>query len=97
MLHTRDLRKPRNVVGLVMLLGVEAFSTWAECVYSGHRVFLIGMTAWLLTAYILTMTVWFNVEAWRAERKDEKTDAPNEAATPPASMDGETGGEVAPT
>jgi len=72
MLHASNLKKPRNVVGLVMLLAVEAFGNWAESVYGGHRVFLIGTTAWMLSAYVLVMTVWFNIEAWQADRAAPK-------------------------
>ncbi len=74
MLHARDLKNPRNVVGILMLLGVEAFGNWAESVHSGHRVFLVGMTAWMLAAYVLAMTVWFNVEAARADRRAAAVD-----------------------
>ena len=68
MLHARDLRRPRNVFGLLMLLAIEAFGNWSESAHSGHRVFLVGTTAWMLMAYCITMTVWFNLEAYRAER-----------------------------
>lgn len=87
MLHAGDLKKPRNVVGLALLLGIEAFGNWAESVYTGHRVYLIGTTAWLLTAYVLTMTVWLNIEARRADQlaADGRPDAvPGTPATPAA-------------
>jgi hypothetical protein len=71
MLHARDLRNPRNVVGLAMLLGIEVFGNWAESVYTGHRVFLIGATASLLALYALTITIWLNWEARRFESTAE--------------------------
>ena len=67
MLHARDLRNPRNVVGLSMLLCIELFSNWAESAYTGHRVFLIGATASLLALYALTITIWFSWEARQIE------------------------------
>ena len=70
MLHARDLKRPRNVVGLLMLLGIEFFGNWAESVYTGHRVFMIGSTAWMLCAYVVVMAVWFNVEAHLASKKN---------------------------
>jgi len=76
MLHASNLKKPRNVVGLMMLLGIELFGNWAESVHGGHRVYLIGSTAWMLSAYVLLMTLWFNVEAHQADRADTlKADA----------------------
>lgn len=65
-MHAGDLRKPRNVVGLAMLLGVELFSNAAEIYLPGHRVFLIGGTAWALTAYAVVMSVWFLMDSRRA-------------------------------
>lgn len=77
MLHARDLRRPRNVVGLLLLLATEAFGNWAESAYSGHRVFLVGMTAWMLALYCLVMTVWFNVEARSADAHAASTAPPS--------------------
>lgn len=71
MLHARDLSKWRNVVGLGMLLGIEVLTNWAESVHPGHRVYLVGRLAWALAAYVVVMTVWFNVEASR--KNDEST------------------------
>lgn len=62
-LHASDLKKDRNQIGLAMLVGIELFANWAETRHPGHRVFLIGWMAWLLTAYVLVMMGYFWWEA----------------------------------
>jgi len=59
LLPASDLTSVRNRVGLSLLLGLELFTNWAESIYPGHRVFLIGYLSWGLTAYALLMTAWF--------------------------------------
>jgi hypothetical protein len=62
-LHASDLRNPKHLVGLLSLIGLEAFSNWAETAWPEHRVFLVGWLAWGLTAYGIVMAVWY---AWDA-------------------------------
>ncbi len=76
MLHAQDLRKPRNIVGLTLLFGLEIFSHWAESVLPGYRVYLIGRLAWGLLVYVFVMTVFFNIEARQQEKADAKTAVP---------------------
>ncbi len=64
-LHASRLPKPRHTVGLVMLLGAEVFSNWAETTYGGHRVFLISGLAWGLFAYATVQAVWVFGESVR--------------------------------
>ncbi len=61
-LHASRLSKPRHTVGLVMLLGTEVFSNWAETTHGGHRVFLISGLAWGLFAYAVVQAVWVYAE-----------------------------------
>lgn len=64
-LHGANLSKPRHVVGMAWLLGLEVFCNWAETYHPSHRVFLIGWLAWGLFAYGVLMAVWTAIEAWR--------------------------------
>jgi hypothetical protein len=77
--HAADLRRPRNVVGLVLLLALEGFSNWAETAHPDHRVFLIGGLSWGLCLYTVVMAVWLLVEAFRTQT------APQVGADAPAS------------
>jgi hypothetical protein len=52
------------------LFGLELFSNWAETVYSGHRVFLVGMLAWGLSLYTVTMCIWM---LWESYQPDAET------------------------
>lgn len=87
--HAADLRRPRNVVGLVLLLGLEGFSNWAETAHPDHRVFLIGGLSWGLCLYTVVMAVWLLVEALRPQAAqpggaDAAAGAPLSATFPPS-------------
>lgn len=73
MVHAADLSRLRNRVGLAMLVGMELFSNWAETVYPGHRVYLIGHLSWLLSLYCLVMIGWLLWES-RPERSTTTDD-----------------------
>ena len=87
--HAADLKRPRNVVGLVLLLGLEGFSNWAETVYPDHRVFLIGGLSWGLCLYTVVMASWLLVEALRPQAAPHdgtsaSASEPHSATLPPS-------------
>jgi hypothetical protein len=67
-MHATRLGKPRHTAGLVWLLGLEAFSNWAETAHPEHRVYLIGCLSWGLVGYTVVMTVWMLFERRKAEK-----------------------------
>lgn len=75
-MHASDLKKSRNQIGLAMLVAMEMFSNFADTAHEGYRVFHIGWLAWLLSAYMVVMTIWFLIEA---RQKDEEADADTDA------------------
>nr|MBA2320711.1 hypothetical protein [Deltaproteobacteria bacterium] len=64
--HAGELDKLRNRVLLALLFGIELFGNAAETWLPGHRLYLIGWTAWLLGAYALLLTGFLAREAWVA-------------------------------
>lgn len=57
-LHAFRIDRPKHTFGLAWLLGLEAFSNWAETHHPEHRVFLIGYLAWGLALYAAVMALW---------------------------------------
>ena len=74
-LHSADLHRARNRVGLALIFGFEAFSNWAEGTHPGHRCYLIGWLSWMLAIYAVVMCVWLLVEAHRADQAEAQTGA----------------------
>jgi hypothetical protein len=64
-LHASRLDRPRHIFGLAWLMGLEAFSNWAETRFPEERVFLVGWLAWGLFAYAVGMVLWMGIESRR--------------------------------
>lgn len=67
--HAAELDKFRNRFGLAFLFGIELFSNFSEFTFRGHRVFLVGNTAWLLGVYVLVMMALLLFEASATEKE----------------------------
>ena len=68
-LHASDLRRPKHIFGFCWLLGLEAFTNWAETSHADHRVFLIGYLAQGLTVYGAVMALWY---LWDARKNSSE-------------------------
>lgn len=73
LVHAADLSKKRNVVGLILLFGIEVFSNASEHINKGNRYFLISWMGILLTIYGLTMMGFFGYEWWKGRQQDKDT------------------------
>lgn len=88
-LHASRLDRPKHVVGLVWLLGLEAWTHWAETRYPDHRVFLIGSLAWGIAGYVALITGWTLLEKTGSLPKGSST------TSEPAGASASAGAEVA--
>jgi hypothetical protein len=78
LIHAQDLSKPRNRVGLAVLMGIEVMSTYLQ-LYGGHRTVYIGYMSWGLTGYCVLMAGWLAWESYRGQDLDHGQDhAPQE-------------------
>lgn len=71
-LHASKLDLWQHRLALGMLFGLELFCNWAETVYPGHRVFLIGFLSWGLTAYTLYVLWCLYTEAHKTKRLEQE-------------------------
>jgi uncharacterized membrane protein len=69
-LHARDLSKPRNVAGLVILFGIELFSNASEHINPGNRYFLINWMGIGLILYCAVMLAMLGRQWWRERKID---------------------------
>ncbi len=67
--HAGDLERVRNRLLLALLFGIELFGNLSETAWPGHRLFLIGWTAWGLAAYAVLLTAFLAREAWVSRRR----------------------------
>ena len=63
--HSGGLPRWRDRVGLALLLGIEAFSDYAEYAHPGYRMYLIGWMAWGLMLYAAVAGLWLLADAAR--------------------------------
>ncbi|MBN2527297.1 MAG: hypothetical protein JXR76_12955 [Deltaproteobacteria bacterium] len=75
-IHAADLSKRRNVVGLIILFGIELFCHASENLDKGNRYFLISIMGLMLLGYALTMYGFLGYEWWTT-RKKLKSDTDN--------------------
>jgi hypothetical protein len=68
-IHAADLSRPRNVVGLLILLCIELFCNATEHINPGNRYLLISIMGLSLLLYSLVLIAFFAREWWVA-RKD---------------------------
>jgi hypothetical protein len=68
-IHAADLSKKRNVVGLLILFGIELFCHAAEHLHPGYRYFLISIMGLMLLGYALTMYGFLGVEWWKGRKQ----------------------------
>ncbi len=61
--HASDLSRLRNRVGLIALLGLDAYAGWSLTRYPGHWSYVLGMFSWGATAYCAGMTAWVVIES----------------------------------
>ncbi len=67
-IHAADLSKKRNVVGLLMLFGIELFCNASEHLNKGNRYLLISWMGILLASYSVVMLAFLGVEWWRGKK-----------------------------
>ncbi|MBN2718599.1 MAG: hypothetical protein JXX14_22330 [Deltaproteobacteria bacterium] len=82
LIHAADLSKKRNVVGLIILFGIELFSHASEHLHPGYRYPLISIMGLMLLGYAVTMYGFLGVNWWQA-RKQEKALASGDGAALP--------------
>ena len=90
--HASDLSKRRNVIGLLLLFGIELFCHASEHLKRGNRYFLISVMGLLLLAYSLTMIGLFAHEWWKGRKAGTPPDWELE---PQSSRGAEPAGETA--
>ena len=75
-IHAADLSKRRNVVGLIILFGIELFCNASEHLHRGYRYPLISIMGLMLLGYAATMYGFLGVNWWQSlkKKKDEKGD-----------------------
>jgi len=67
-LHASDLGRLRNRVGLIVLLGLDAYAGWSITRHPGYWSYTLGMFSWGATAYCAGMTTWIVVESHTSDR-----------------------------
>lgn len=67
LVHSSDLGRYRNQVGLILLFGMEVFCNYAEFTYRENRLFLIGYLAWFLAFYTVVITCFLLYDARQEE------------------------------
>lgn len=68
-IHSADLSKNRNVVGLTLLFFIEEVTNCIQIVFPKNRYLLISSMGILLILYSLLMMGWFGSDWWRARRE----------------------------
>lgn len=66
--HASDLSRLRNRVGLMALIGLDAYAGWSLTRYPAHWSYTLGMFSWGATAYCAGMTAWIVVESHTSDR-----------------------------
>lgn len=70
-IHAGDMRKGRNIVGLIILFGIELFCHASEYLMPGNRYFLISVMGLLLALYSVVMMAFLGREWWSGHRAKE--------------------------
>jgi hypothetical protein len=73
-IHAADLSKRRNVVGLLILFGIECFCHASQHIKTGNRYFLISVMGISLAVYSLTMLGFLAHEWWTGRRRGVEPD-----------------------
>ncbi len=55
LIHAVGLKKPRHLIALVTLLGIDLFANLAQQYLGGNRIFVVGWMGWALLAYCIGM------------------------------------------
>jgi hypothetical protein len=55
LVHAAGLNKPRHMIALAFLLGIDLFANMAQQLLGGNRIFVVGWMGWTLLAYCLGM------------------------------------------
>ncbi|MFO8072146.1 MAG: hypothetical protein R6V85_09755 [Polyangia bacterium] len=93
-IHAADLSKRRNVVGLLMLFGIECFCHASQHIKKGNRYFLISVMGISLAVYSLTMVGFLAHEWWTKRRRGVDPDWVLPGEKRPACEREESAGEV---
>ncbi len=66
LVHAHGAKKPRHLIALVWLLGIELFANLAQQFLGGNRIFVVGWMGWTLLAYCIGMIA---VLIWESHRQ----------------------------
>jgi hypothetical protein len=71
LIHAAGLKKPRHMIALAWLLGIDLFANLAQQYLGGNRIFVVGWMGWTLLAYCIAMIA---VLIWESHTQPSDSD-----------------------